>query len=272
MRKIKSLNELFTHWKVYISPKLTDPEYAEGKVNELLKDNHNVTFSEELHLSVSLRSFRAEKLSAFVHSLLAIDGKAKDIYQQIKDRYPIVLTRDIEKAKKWLFDNVRGSERTGVLITKESARYKPLGIHVLGSSDKDAVHWFLEDKVDTRSSNYLEDAATEIQVQGLELDYSCLLWDADMRYENGSWHFYRFNGQTEWVEQKPTSDSKRELRKYMLNAYRVLLTRARIGMIICVPKGNGQKTSTGYWQDSTRLPEYYDGTYQYLKSLGLKEI
>ena len=269
---IKSLNELFTHWKVYISPKLTDPEYAEGKVNELLKDNHNVTFSEELHLSVSLRSFRAEKLSAFVHSLLAIDGKAKDIYQQIKDRYPIVLTRDIEKAKKWLFDNVRGSERTGVLITKESARYKPLGIHVLGSSDKDAVHWFLEDKVDTRSSNYLEDAATEIQVQGLELDYSCLLWDADMRYENGSWHFYRFNGQTEWVEQKPTSDSKRELRKYMLNAYRVLLTRARIGMIICVPKGNGQKTSTGYWQDSTRLPEYYDGTYQYLKSLGLKEI
>ena len=269
---IKSLNELFTHWKVYISPKLTDPEYAEGKVNELLKDNHNVTFSEELHLSVSLRSFRAEKLSAFVHSLLAIDGKAKDIYQQIKNRYPIVLTRDIEKAKKWLFDNVRGSERTGVLITKESARYKPLGIHVLGSSDKDAVHWFLEDKVDTRSSNYLEDAATEIQVQGLELDYSCLLWDADMRYENGSWHFYRFNGQTEWVEQKPTSDSKRELRKYMLNAYRVLLTRARIGMIICVPKGNGQKTSTGYWQDSTRLPEYYDGTYQYLKSLGLKEI
>ena len=269
---IKSLNELFTHWKVYISPKLTDPEYAEGKVNELLKDNHNVTFSEELHLSVSLRSFRAEKLSAFVHSLLAIDGKAKDIYQQIKDRYPIVLTRDIEKAKKWLFDNVRGSERTGVLITKESARYKPLGIHVLGSSDKDAVHWFLEDKVDTRSSNYLEDAATEIQVQGLELDYSCLLWDADMRYENGSWHFYRFNGQTEWVEQKPTSESKRELRKYMLNAYRVLLTRARIGMIICVPKGNGQKTSTGYWQDSTRLPEYYDGTYQYLKSLGLKEI
>ena len=269
---IKSLNELFTHWKVYISPKLTDPEYAEGKVNELLKDNHNVTFSEELHLSVSLRSFRAEKLSAFVHSLLAIDGKAKDIYQQIKDRYPIVLTRDIEKAKKWLFDNVRGSERTGVLITKESARYKPLGIHVLGSSDKDAVHWFLEDKVDTRSSNYLEDAATEIQVQGLELDYSCLLWDADMRYENGSWHFYRFNGQTEWVEQKPTSENKRELRKYMLNAYRVLLTRARIGMIICVPKGNGQKTSTGYWQDSTRLPEYYDGTYQYLKSLGLKEI
>ena len=125
---IKALNEKFPHWKVYISPKLTEPEYAEGKVNDLLSDNKNVTYSESLHLSVSLRSFRAEKLSAFVHSLLSFDGQAPEIYNEIKDRYPIVLTRDIAKAKKWLHDKVRGTERTGVLITKESARYKPLGI------------------------------------------------------------------------------------------------------------------------------------------------
>lgn len=270
---IYALNEKFPHWKVYISPKLTEPEYAEGKVNELLKENKNVTYSENLHLGVSLRSFRAEKLSAFVHALLAVEPeKAAELYNEIKDKYPIVLTRDMEKAKEWLHSKVRGTERTGVLITKESARFKPLGIHVLPSGDENAVHWFLDDKANTKSSNYLEDAATEIQVQGLELDYTCLLWDADMRYNNGKWCFYKFNGTTKWNEQLPNTESKQELCKYMLNAYRVLLTRARSGMIICVPKGNSNKTLSGFWEDSTRLPEFYDGTYEYLKSLGIEEI
>ena len=270
---IHALNDKFPHWKVYISPKLTDPEYAEGKVNELLEENKNVTYSEKLHLGVSLRSFRAEKLSAFVHALLSVEpDKASEIYKEIKNRYPIVLTRDMEKAKAWLHSKVRGTERTGVLITKESSRYKPLGIHVLPSGDENAVHWFLDDKENTKSSNYLEDAATEIQVQGLELDYTCLLWDADMRFDDGEWRFYKFNGTTKWNEQLPTTESKQELRKYMLNAYRVLLTRARSGMVICVPKGNPNKTLSGFPEDSTRLPEYYDGTYEYLKSLGIEEI
>ena len=269
---LKALNEFFPHWDVYISPQLTDAEYAEGKVNELLRDNQNVTFSESLHLGVSLRSFRAEKLSAFVHAMLSFDKSAAALYEEIKDKYPIVLTRDINTAKKWLHDKVRGTERTGVLVSKESARFKPLSMHILPPGDENAVHWFLEDKTDTRSSNYLEDAATEIQVQGLELDYTCLLWDADMRYEDGKWNFYRFNGQTKWIEQSGSSESKQELRKYMLNAYRVLLTRARLGMVICVPVGNPNKTVSGFWEDSTRLPEYYDGTYLYLKSLGIQEI
>lgn len=269
---IKALNEQFPHWNVYISPKLTEPEYAEGKVNELLKNNCNVTYSESLHLGVSLRSYRAEKLSAFVHALLSFDENASALYNEIKDKYPIVLTRDMAKARKWLHDKVRGTERTGVLVTKESARFKPLAIHILPSGDENAVHWFLDDKSDVRSSNYLEDAATEIQVQGLELDYTCLLWDADMRYENGEWRFYRFNGQTKWVEQTGGTENKQELMKYMLNAYRVLLTRARAGMVICVPEGNPNKNVSGFWEDSTRLPEYYDGTYQYLKSLGIEEI
>lgn len=269
---IAALNEKFTHWNVYISSKLTEAEYAGGKVNKLLEKNNKVTYSDYLHLAVSLRSYRAEKLSAFVHALLALEPIAAELYREIKDKYPIVLTRDMETAKRWLHSKVRGTERTGVLITKESARFKPLGVHVLPSGDENAVHWFLEDKIDTRSSNYLEDAATEIQVQGLELDYTCLLWDADMRYENGEWHFYKFNGQTKWVEQTPISESKQDLMKYMLNAYRVLLTRARVGMVICVPKGNSNKSFSGFWEDSTRLPEYYDGTYQYLKSLGIDEI
>ncbi len=269
---IKALNEQFPHWNVYISPKLTDAEYAEGKVNELLKDNSKVTYSEDLHLSVSLRSYRAEKLSAFVHALLSFDENAAALYSEIKDKYPIVLTRDMAKARKWLHSKVRGTERTGVLVTKESARFKPLAVHVLPSGDENAVHWFLDDKTDVRSSNYLEDAATEIQVQGLELDYTCLLWDADMRYENDEWHFYKFNGQSKWTEQLAATESKQELQKYMLNAYRVLLTRARAGMVICVPTGNQNKTVSGFWEDSTRLPEFYDGTYQYLKSLGIEEI
>ncbi len=269
---IKALNEQYRHWNVYISPKLTDAEYAEGKVNELLGDNPNVTYSDALHLAVSLRSFRAEKVSAFVHSLLSFDSNAKELYQEIKDNYPILLTRDMETARAWLHSKVRGTERTGVLVTKEAARFKPLAIHILPSGDENAVHWFLDDKFDTRSSNYLEDAATEIQVQGLELDYTCVLWDADMRCKNGEWHFYKFNGNTKWNEQTGNDESKQELKKYMLNAYRVLLTRARIGMIICVPKGNSNKTSTGFWEDSTRLPEFYDETYQYLKNIGIKEI
>ena len=268
---IKVLNERFPHWKVYISSHLTDEEYAEGKVNELLTDNKNVTYADELHLGVSLRSFRAEKLSAFVHALLDVDESAADLYKEIKDRYPIILTRDMEKARRWLHDKVRGSERTGVLITKESARYKPMGVHVLPSDDSNAIHWFLDDKTDVRASNYLEDAATEIQVQGLELDYTCILWDADMRFDNGKWRFYTFK-QTKWSEVLPTTESKQDRIKYMLNAYRVLLTRARSGMIICVPTGNEHKTLNGFWEDGTRLPEYYDGTYEYLKSLGIEEI
>ena len=269
---IKAVNEEFNHWEVHISPKLTEPEYAEGKVNELLEDNPKVIYSEDLHLGVSLRSYRAEKVSAFVHALLTFDESASTLYHEIKDKYPIVLTRDMSKARRWLHEKVRGTERTGVLVTKEAARFKPLAIHILSSDVENAVHWFLDDKADTRSSNYLEDAATEIQVQGLELDYTCVLWDADMRVENGEWHYYSFNGNTKWVEQVGNTENKQDKLKYMLNAYRVLLTRARAGMVICVPEGNPNKTPTGFWEDSTRLPEYYDGTYQYLKSIGLQEI
>ena len=269
---IHALNDKFPHWKVYISPKLTEPEYAEGKVNELLAKNNNVEYSESLHLGVSLRSYRAEKLSAFVHSLLTFNPDAGELYRDIKERYPIVLTRDMEKAKRWLHSMVRGTERTGVLVTKEAARFKPLGIHILPAGDENAVHWFLEDKVDTRASNYLEDAATEIQVQGLELDYTCVLWDADLRCDNGKWRYYTFNGKTAWNEKLPDTENKQEQIKYMLNAYHVLLTRARTGMVICVPSGNPNKNPSGFWEDSTRLPEFYDGTYQYLKSLGVEEI
>lgn len=269
---IKALNEKFTHWRIYISDKLTEAEYAEGRVNELLAGNDKVTFSPELHLGVSLRSFRAENLSAFVHALLSFNPDAAALYDTIKAHYPIVLTRDMTKARAWLRKNTRGSQRSGVLVSKTAARFKPLAVDVLGQGDENAVHWFLEDKTDIRSSNYLEDAATEIQVQGLELDYTCVLWDADLRCENGRWRYFNFNGRTAWREEAGQTESSLERRKYMLNAYRVLLTRARIGMVICVPEGNPNKTVDGFPEDATRLPEFYNGTYKYLKSIGLEEI
>ena len=265
---IKALNNRFRNWNVFISDKLTDEEYAEGRVNELLKDKDKVVFSEDLHLAVSLRSFRAETLSSFVHSLLAFKSDAADLYQDVSSRgYPVVLTRDMDRARAWLRKMARGTQQTGVLVTKVAARFKPLAVNILGQDEENAVHWFLEDKTDIRSSNYLEDAATEIQVQGLELDYACVLWDADMRCENGSWHYYKFNGKNKW-----NPENNAETRKYMLNAYRVLLTRARQGIVICVPSGNDRMTPEGFPEDPTRLPEFYDGTYQYLSSLGIKSI
>ena len=269
---IKALNEKFTHWRIYISDKLTEAEYAEGRVNELLAGNDKVTFSPELHLGVSLRSFRAENLSAFVHALLSFNPDIAALYDTIKAHYPIVLTRDMAKARAWLRKHTRGSQRSGVLVSKTAARFKPLVVDVLGQGDENAVHWFLMDKTDIRSSNYLEDAATEIQVQGLELDYTCVLWDADLRCENGRWRYFNFNGRTAWREEAGQTESSLERRKYMLNAYRVLLTRARIGMVICVPEGNSNKTVDGFPEDATRLPEFYNGTYKYLKSIGLGEM
>lgn len=265
---ITALNEHFSHWYVYISDKLTEPEYAEGKINELLEHNPNVEFSDKLHLGVSLRSFRSERLSAFVHSLLSFAPDASELYQNVVRRgYPIVLTRSMDKARQWLRKQARGTQQTGILISKVSARFRPLAVHVLPQSEDNAVHWFLEDKTDVRSSNYLEEAATEIQVQGLEVDFACVLWDADMRSDNGKWTFWKFNGKTRW-----TSEKNIENQKYMLNAYRVLLTRARQGIVICVPEGNGRTTPEGFLEDPTRQPSYYDSTYEYFKSLDITEI
>lgn len=265
---ISALNDRFPHWNVYISDKLTEPEYAEGKVNELLEHNPNVVYSDKLHLGVSLRSFRAERLSAFVHSLLAVNQDAAELYKNVVDHgYPIVLTRNMDTARTWLRQHARGSQQTGILISKVSARFKPLAVHVLPQTEDNAVHWFLEDTTDVRSSNYLEEAATEIQVQGLEVDFACILWDADMRYNDGKWSFWKFNGKTQWIPEKNV-----ETQKYMLNAYRVLLTRARQGFVICVPDGNARRTPEGFPEDSTRLPSFYDPTYEYFKGLGITEI
>lgn len=255
---IRALNETFPHWKVYISNQLTAKEYAEGRVTELLANNKQVEYTDDLHLAVSMRSFRAESLSNMVHYILDGDvEKVKEIYTQIADRYPIVLTRDLNKAKRWLRQQARGNERYGLLVSSKAERLKPLAINVHCKTN--IVHWFLDDIKDVRSSLFLEDAASEFDVQGLELDWTCVVWDGDLRYTPDGWTFFEFNGGSRWNNIK-----KIDRQSYLINAYRVLLTRARQGMIICVPEGVSE--------DHTRLPKFYDDTYNYLKKIGFEEV
>ncbi len=254
---IRAVNETFPNWKVYLSKHITDKEYAEGNVAELVSHNPNAKQVEQLHLSVSMRSFKAKSLSDFVHHVLDRNiVKAQSLYQTFKGDYPIILTRDLNKAKEWLEKRARGSERYGLVVSSKAYRLKPLTIDVRLQPDVEC--WFLADKMDVRSSLFLEDAATEFDIQGLEVDWTCLVWDGDFRYTSNGWDYNTFKG-SKWQKIR-----QKEAQSYQLNAYRVLMTRARQGMIICVPEGNPE--------DLTRLPEFYDGTYEYLKSIGLEEI
>lgn len=253
---IEALNRTYPNWHIHISSRLVDKEYAAGKALELLEDHSNVYQTEELHLSVSLRSFRAEKLALFVQQLLDIDkDNARQTLKGL-DKYPILLTRNIESAKRWLKAQSRGSERYGIIVSSQAQRLRPLAIDVRVKPDP--IHWFLADRSDVRSSYYLEDVVTEFDIQGLELDYTCVVWDGDFRYKSEKWETYSFRG-NRWEK-----INKDERKVYLKNAYRVLLTRARQGMIIVVPEGDEN--------DHTRKPEYYDATYHYLKELGIKEI
>ena len=253
---IESLNREYKDWHVFISDRLHDAEYAAGRSLELLSEHEHVEFEPSLHLAVSMRSFRAENLAKFVHKLLDRDIEgAREAYQTL-DKYPIVLTRSLEKAKHWLKEHARGTERYGMIVSSQAERLKPLAIDVRFKPD--VVHWFLDDATDVRSSFYLEDVATEFDVQGLELDWSCVVWDGDFRYTPDGWSHHSFCGD------KWQNINKPERKAFQKNAYRVLLTRARQGMVLVVPEGNPE--------DPTRNPAYYDSTYKYLKDIGVKEI
>lgn len=254
---LNAVDKTFPDWNIYISPNLTDSEYSAIEAIEKLKISNRVCFDENLHLSVSMRSFRAEKLSFFVKSILDLKiEKAKEVFNVFVEKYPIVLTRDIIKAKQWLKQKARGSERYGIVVSSQALRLKPFAIDV--KTPMNHVNWFLDGKDDVRSSFYLEDVATEFHVQGLELDWSCVVWDGDLRYSTNGWQPFSFKG-NKWQ-----NINSIERKKYLLNAYRVLLTRARQGMVIVIPEGNNE--------DQTRKKEYYDPTYNYLSQIGLPTI
>ena len=250
---INSLNRHFPGWHIYISGHLHDSEYGAGKILEQISFRSNVTYNNHLHLSVSMRSFRAENVSLLVKQLLDQNtNDAQNTFRSLNDRYPIVITRDLAKAKKWLKEKARGSERYGIIVSSQAERLKPHAIDV--KTPMDPIHWFLDDKHDVRSSYYLEDVATEFHVQGLELDWACVTWDADFRYSPNGWECKSFCG-NRWI-----NINKEERKQYLKNAYRVLLTRARQGMVIVVPQGDDE--------DATRNPAFYDPTFEYLRATG----
>ena len=170
----------YPHWDVFVSNKLTDQEYTNGENIYSTLTDKQLTVKNELHLSVSIRSYRSEKLAAFVKAFLdANTQEARAIYAQLKDDYPIVVTRNIDDAKKWLRSKARGGEGFGITASSGAYRLRPHGIHVKSSIEPKT--WFLNDSNDVRSAGFLEDVATEFDIQGLELDWTCVAWDANLR-------------------------------------------------------------------------------------------
>ncbi|MCV0365659.1 MAG: DUF2075 domain-containing protein [Nitrosopumilus sp.] len=252
-----SLKNHYLDWNVFLSTEISDIEYTRGsKIQDLLQGIKYESLP-NLHLNVSIRSFRSEYLSKCVKAILDYDKEtAKELLSKLKGKFPFVITRDINKAKQWIKNQSRGSERYGLIASSNGKRLRPYGIFV--EIQIDAPNWFLNGKDDVRSSYYLEYTATEFAIQGLELDWTIVAWDADMRLENNAWNYYDFMG-SKW---RNTKDEENRL--YHKNTYRVLLTRARQGQVIFIPKGDKN--------DHTRPPEFYDSIYNYFKELGIEEI
>ena len=252
----EAIRNKYKNWDVYISNKIIEEEYLKGKnFNELVK-NINYIEKENLHLSVSLRSFRSEKVSNFVKLLLDNDiPNASELYKEIRKDYPIFLTRDINTAKAWIKTKAKGSERYGMIASSGAKRLRKYGIWI--QNKVEAEKWFLNPKNDIRSSYFLEETATEFDIQGLELDWTIVCWDANLRY-NQNFEYYNFTGDS-WK-----NINKEEIRVYLKNTYRVLLTRARQGFIIFVPQGDSE--------DETMQTKFYNGVYDYLKNIGIEEI
>jgi hypothetical protein len=252
-----ALQRSFPNWRIYASDRLTDSEYEEGHAVETLRVMPRVEFKPELHLGTSIRSFRSEKVSKFVKEVLDLEvERAGETLRSVSERYPVVLTRDLDAARRWMRSRARGSERYGIVVSSQAERLKPYALDV--KTPVNPVHWFLHGKDDVRSSYYLEDVATEFHIQGLELDWCCVVWDADLRHSRQGWEHWSFRG-SRWERIRSL-----ERQSYQKNAYRVLLTRARQGMVVVVPRGDAA--------DPTRPPEFYDTTFSYLKGAGIPEL
>lgn len=254
---LETIRTRFRDWIIHVSPGLGGSEYSAAASLAAFGERWRLITDERLHLSTSMRSFRSERVSEFVRAVLDCDAPtARALLAEVAARYPMAITRDLERAKRWVRGHARGSERYGLVASSKAFRLKPHAVDV--RVDVDPIHYFLGSENDTRSSYYLEDPATEFQIQGLELDWTCVTWDADLRRAAEGWHHMRFRGDR-WVNMG-TGGSRQQ---YHLNAYRVLLTRARQGMVIFVPPGDAS--------DLTRDPSYYDRTYEYLAGIGLPE-
>ena len=254
---LSSLKNNYPNWDIHYSNLIsTDENYLSNKE---LRDWLQIVATEkhELHLSVSVRSFRSERISELMHEILeANNSTVNNLFNEVKNVFPIYLTRDLATAKNWLRSKAKGSERIGLIASSGGRRLRPLGIDV--KNEISAPNWFLNNSDDIRSSNYLEEIATEFDIQGLEIDWVCLAWDINYYFKNGKWNCQYFSG-TKWQNIHNEND-----KTYLQNAYRVLLTRARQGLIIFIPNGDEL--------DHTRPKALYDTTFNYFKSCGIPTL
>jgi hypothetical protein len=249
----RALRERFPHWSAHASPIMLAG--VGGSFPPLFPDGLGVVSvnpDTDLHLAIPLRSFRAEALTRWVEAVLAGDtDEARDLRRTMPD-FPLAHTRSLETARAWLRSHARGDRRAGLIASSGGRRLRPYGLNV--EAELDEPMWFLQPPEDVRSSTFLELVATEFGVQGLELDWVGLCWEADFRRTDAGWSYHRFAGTT-W--QRVGGEARR---RYLLNKYRVLLTRAREGMVIWIPPGSTE--------DETRLPSLYDQTAEYLLVCG----
>lgn len=252
----RALSQRFRHWRIAVAPALTVgrpgvgsclfPEPPEGL---------SLRAEPALHLSVNLRSYRAEVLAEFVDALLRLDVEQARALMARLDDFPLVLTRDLEQARRWLRTRRRGHRRIGLVASSGGRRLRAHGIDV--TTELDVENWFLNGPHDVRASHALELPATEFAIQGLELDWTAVGWDADLipLPDAAGWLGRSFRG-TRW--QHVHDDVTRQ---YLINKYRVLLTRAREGMVLWVPPGDPD--------DATRCPRIYDQIAAYLHRCGV---
>ncbi len=250
-------------WRVVASPEVLSGGSSVG-AHRLFAETPggvNVHADASMHLDVSVRSPRARHLAEWVNAVL--DLRAEDAARAISqiDGFRIGMTRDLEAAKDWLRDATRGESRCGLLSSSGNLRLRAYGHEVAPEFLKSCAldRWFLDPATDVRSSSALEIVMTEFKVQGLELDLAGLCWGDDLTIApDGSWDMRRFSG-ARW---QAINDEWR--RRYLLNKHRVLLTRAREGMVVFVPRGDAN--------DPTREPARLDRTAEYLQVCGLIEV
>ncbi len=256
---VRALQGDLRHWRVHLPPHLLETGSALDAGLRWHLQQRAASPDPALHLAVSVRSFRAETVSAYVAALLGNDAVlARSIAPGVQ-HFPIYRTRDLSAARRWLRIQRRAGERAGLLASSNAIRLKPEGIYVKAGID--VCNWFLNPTDDIRSSSALEDAATEFDVQGLELDWTCVAWDLNLR-RNGDWEAREFRG-TRWQAIHGNTDVLGRA-DYVRNAYRVLLTRARQGMVIHVPRGDGA--------DATRPPADYDAIDAWLAACGIATL
>jgi hypothetical protein len=253
----RALQASLPHWHIHMPPHLLDECGLDAGLRWHLQ-RRQAMCEPALHLAVSVRSFRAESVSAHVAALLGEDSAAARATRPAAN-FPIWRTRDLTAARHWLRLQRRAGERAGLLASSNALRLKPEGIYVKAAID--VCNWFLNETADVRSSNALEDAATEFDVQGLELDWTCVAWDLNLR-RTSRWEARKFRG-TRWEAINTFSEGLGKA-DYVRNAYRVLLTRARQGMVIFVPRGDPT--------DNTRLPADYDAIDAWLEECGIPAL